>query len=155
MMMDIAETVKPDTSMPLFRLNNSQLYGRYKKMQKQLNEQKLENLNLSRNNQVMSKTISLQKRFTELVAESNIPRVGQLVKVCKSQGMGMQSIINKIHDALSDKYHCKSFTESEWDISVLALRLGGPRFMHVMHTMYGLPGISSVYKHSKDDVFAK
>ena len=54
----------------------------------------------------MSRTISLQKGFNELVARANIPRVGQLVKVCKSQGMGMQSIINKMHDALNDRYQC-------------------------------------------------
>ena len=86
----------------------------------------LHNLNLNRNNQVMSRIISLQKRFNELVAQANIPRIGQLVKVCKSLGMGMQTIINKMHDALNDRYHCKSFDETEWGISVLALRLRTP-----------------------------
>ena len=43
---------------------------------------------------------TLNTRPRELISSADIPRLGTLLQVCHNKGMGIQSIIGKINDAL-------------------------------------------------------
>ena len=72
---------------------------------------------------------TLNARFQELIASADITCLETLLQVCHNKGMGIQSIIGRINDALNCKYKLKNYGEDECDIGYLVLRIGGPRLL--------------------------
>ena len=85
----------------------------------------------------------------DLVSSNNIPRLSTLLKVCLNSGMGVQSIIGRIGDAIQGKYSAKSYTDHDNDVALLVYRIGGPRLLHIVHTTHGLPSISTTLRCNK------
>ena len=91
---------------------------------------------------------TLNIRFRELISSADIPKLGTLLQICHNKGMGIPSIIGRIHDALNQKYRLKKYGEDDWDIAHLVLRIGGPKLLHILHMTHGLPAARSVRAQS-------
>ena len=87
--------------------------------------------------------------FREIVSSRDMPRT--LLQICHNKGMGIQSIIGRIGDAINSKYRVRKFGEDEWDIAYLVLRIGRPKLLHVLHATHGLPAPRSVQSHTRKD----
>ena len=105
----------------------------------------MNNLNLVRKNTKHTKQVSLNKRLIEIIASNDIPQLSILIKVCVNNGMGVQSIIGRLNDAIRGKYHA-NYTEMEKNVATLVYRIGGPRLLHIMHVSHGLPGVSTTHQ---------
>ena len=118
-----------------------------------MNIQQLDALNLIRKKKTLLYQKTLNIRFREIVSSRDIPRLGTLLQICHNKGMGVQSIISRIGDAINSKYRVRKYGEDEWDIAYLVLRIGGPKLLHVLHATHGLPAPRSVQSHTRKDSY--
>ena len=96
-----------------------------------------------RKNQTLTKQVTYNNRFREIITGADIPRLGMLLQICHKSGMGLQSIIGRLGDAIQHKYRSRKYKEKEWEIATLVLRIGGPKHLHVLHKTDGLPAPDS------------
>ena len=144
-MITFANADKLDKTMNLEYLNHRQLENKYRDLCFKLNEEKLSNLNLTRKNNRLTKQVSLHKRLMEIIASNDIPRLSVLIKVCVNNGMGVQSIISRVNDAIQGKYR-SNYSEMEKSVATLVYRIGGPRLLHILHVSHGLLGVSTTFQ---------
>ena len=128
-LIEIGDCESPHEKLKLGMLSYSQLHKRYRELSVKLNSQKLDALNLIRKNKTLVYQKTLNTRFREIVSSRDIPRLGTLLQICHNKGMGIQSIIGRIGDAINSKYRVRKFGEYEWDIAYLVLRIGGPKLL--------------------------
>ena len=122
-------TEEPHDHMKLEMLSQNQSLIHYRQLKERLQSQKFTTTNIKRKNNIMKQHQTLNTRFQELIASAGIPRLGTLLQVCHNKGMGIQSIIGRINDALNYKYKLKKCGEDECDIGYLVLCIGGPRLL--------------------------
>ena len=147
-MQDLANTEHVNINMPVDILNHEQLKNKFRDLRKEMTEKKLSTLNLVRKNSRLTKQLSLHKRLIEIIGTNDIPRLSQLIKVCLNSGMGAQSIIGRLTDAIRGKYRA-NYSEKEKDVAALVYKIGGPRLLHIMHVSHGLPGITTTFNYCK------
>ncbi|CAM9391248.1 unnamed protein product, partial [Hapterophycus canaliculatus] len=102
----------------------------------------LQRLNLKKKTTVLLKNLTLEKRFTLLIAQENIPGVRRVLAQALKRGSSSHAILGKIGDALKGTYHGRGWKEEEKNVALLVLRLGGPSLLHVLQKTTGLPGLS-------------
>ena len=144
---EIGDSDEPSEKMTFDMLSFEQLKEHCRQQRAKGQNEKLDTLNILRKNKNLIQQQTLDKRFLELVTGADIPRLGTLLQVCHNKGMGLQSIIGRIGDALSIKYKMSKYGEDQWDIGVIALRIGGPKLLHILHKTHGLPAPRSVQNH--------
>ena len=135
---EIGDCESPHEKLKLGMLSCSQLQKRYCEISVKLNIHKLDALNLIRKNKTIVYQKTLNTRFREIVSSRDIPRLGTLLQICHNKGMGIQFIIGRMGDAINSRYRVRKFSEDEWDIAYLVLRIGGPKLLHVLHATHGL-----------------
>ena len=145
---EIGESDRPHEKMKIDMLSFDQLKQKHRETVTKLRQEKLDTLNLVRKNQTLTKQVTLNNRFRELITGADIPRLGMLLQICHKSGMGLQSIIGRLGDAIRQKYRSRKYKEKEWEIATLVLRIGGPKLLHVLHKTHGLPAPDSTRRHS-------
>jgi hypothetical protein len=65
--------------------------------------------------------IGLYQRFNNLLANSDVERLKQLMTVCLKKKMGIRSIINKFISAANDLYRPKQWNQNDVDLGIIFL----------------------------------
>ena len=146
-MLKLSQEESPDVSTSIELLTYGQLQVNYR----ELNSEKLENLNLKRRNVTANKRATLSDRFMNTIASNGIPRLHILLQVCKDKGMGMRSILGRIDDAINHKYKPKKYGEEDWDKALLVLRIGGPKLLYLLQVTGGYPSLRGVQSKSSKE----
>ena len=133
----------PDPNLPLEMLNYNQIINKYRNLKERLNDEKLKSLNASRRIDVACTRASLNDRFIEVLSSNHIPRLHILIQICQKKGYGLRSVIGRIEDAINGKYKPKKYGEVDWEKALLALRIGGPKLLNILHVLDGYPGLRS------------
>ena len=60
----------------------------------------------------------------KFIANNDIPRVSTMLNVLHKQGHGVHTILEKLSEAAKNVYHCKSYSQLEYDLSTFILRSG-------------------------------
>ena len=151
----IGDSDTPPETMKFDMLSFDQLKAKCRDLRKMIEKDKLETLNILRKNKTLTKQVTLNNRFLDIITGADIPRLGMLLQVCRNNGMAMCSIISRIGDAISKKYRVRKYGETDWDIATLVLRIGGPKLGFILHKTHGLPAPDSTRRHSnKERVFS-
>lgn len=150
-LIEIGDSDEPNVNMKLDMLSFQQLKDRYRELKAKTQKERLDTLNLVRKNRNLTKQVTLNNRFREAVTGTDIPRLGSLLHVCHRKGMGLQSIIGRIGDAITMRYRCRKYGEDIWDISTLVLRIGGPKLLYILHKTHGLPHPRSARRHNETE----
>lgn len=147
-LIEVGDSETPAETMKLDMLSFDLLKKKCRDLLAKIQKDKLNTLNLLRQNQTLTKQTTLNNRFINLVTDADIPRLGLLLKVFKQNGMGMSSIISRIGDAISKKYCFKKYGETDWDIATLVLRIGGPKLGFILNKTHRLPAPDTTRRHA-------
>ena len=105
-MLELSREADVDDNIKLEFLTHKQLQSKYRALKGKFNTEKLSNLNMAKKNSRLTERATLNRWFMDLVSSNNIPRLSTLLKVCLNSGMGVQSIIGRIGDAITRQIQC-------------------------------------------------
>jgi hypothetical protein len=125
-------------------MNFSQLVDTINHYVKLVNKSKLENLNNNRTILALRNKITLFKRFVLLISMNDIPRLSFLIKICLSRNCSINVIIEKMKAAIDGTYAPKQWDESDKDLGILVMNIGGPALLSAFKGR--LPSTSYMYK---------
>jgi hypothetical protein len=98
--------------------------------------------------------LDLHKQFMMAIATNNEPRVAQLIRAGLNNGESIGAMLERFYRACVDvhregpKYNPKGFTPDDYMVGLCVLRLGGARLADILHRALGLPGLTTLRKHS-------
>jgi hypothetical protein len=98
--------------------------------------------------------LDLHKQFMMAVAASDEPRIAQLIRAGLNNGESIGAMLERFYRACVDvhregpKYNPKGFTPDDYMVGLCVLRLGGARLADLLHRALGLPGLTTLRKHS-------
>ncbi len=123
-------------------LTFNQTISKLRSKNDQINQLKLDQLNLKRNYICHQNKSSTYKKLVTLIAQNRIPRIDTLLSNCIKKGFGINGTIDKINQAIQGFYKVKSFSQQEKDLGALVLSIGGPRLLHTFNKLNLLPNTS-------------
>jgi hypothetical protein len=94
------------------------------------------------------------KQFMMAVASGKVRRIAPLVTASLNNHEGLDALMERIFRASSDvyregpAYNPKGFTQDDRMVALCALRLGGARLADILHRALGLPGLTTLRKHT-------
>jgi hypothetical protein len=109
-----------------------QLVNLLEKTKEQLNEAKLNSLNLTKNNSSLKNKCDDLQRLLHCLSTNDIPRLNQILKTCLTQKMGINAIVELLENAINKIYKCKSYSKQEIDLGFLHQLMGGPRLVYAL-----------------------
>lgn len=135
---------------PASSLNNSylspgQLKEKLEQRKKAHQALRLRTFNLAKQAARICKALSLHKKLLVRLSTDEISNVRQLLAQALQKGSSPSAIISKVQRALEGKFHSRSYSDTQVDLAILVLRIGGQSLLHAMHKGAGLPGITFVY----------
>jgi hypothetical protein len=144
----IFESIKNDNNKHLNRkyLNYNLFVERLESKDEKIYRLKLENLRKDFQLICYKNQIDMHKRFLNLIAQEDVPRLSQILTVCLNQKTGIRGIIDKFLLAAGDLYHAKGWNENDIDLATLVLRMGGPTLLYAFTDTNILPSSSVTYK---------
>ncbi|KAJ7246639.1 hypothetical protein C8J57DRAFT_1081377 [Mycena rebaudengoi] len=101
-----------------------------------------------------SATIDCHKEFVMAVGSGKVTRIAPLVAASINNHESIQGLAQRIYRASADtfregpKYNAKGFTVDKRMVGLIALRLGGARLADILHRALGLPGLTTLRKHT-------
>jgi len=110
------------------------------------NNSKLNQLNNQRTILALRNKITLFKRFVFLLQMNEVPRIHVLIKNCINRGCGVNGILEKFKLAANLVYKPKQWSQTEKDLGLLILRVGGPSLLKPFTNLNMLPTSSYLYK---------
>jgi hypothetical protein len=125
-------------------LSHKQAVEKLNKKSEQINDLRLEMLNLKRNYLCQHNKTSLYKKMLILISQKDIPRLNTLLSDCLSMGNGINAILEKVKLAIEGAYKVKSYSDRERDMGVLVYRIGGPRLLYTFNQLNLLPSSSTI-----------
>lgn len=141
-LISVSESSKKQTNHKYLSYN--QLKSTIDKNLDDINNLKLQSLNLKRENLSLRNRNDDLKRLINLIANNELARVNVIIKTCLKQKVGVNGIIERLNDAIARVYSCKSYSEVEFDAGVLVLRIGGPRLIYALNKLGLLPSRSVI-----------
>ncbi|KAK6980552.1 hypothetical protein R3P38DRAFT_3466276 [Favolaschia claudopus] len=148
----IADGIHENTPLIFYPIGG--LIRRIRKKNDQLEVMRLTKMN---DNRVLAGKIAqldLHKQFMMAVATNNVPRISGLVRAGINNGESIQSMLERFYRACVDvhregpKYNPKAFMPDDHMVGLCVLRLGGARLAEILHRALGLPGLTTLRKHS-------
>ena len=141
-----------DKHINLHFLTYSQLQERIEKLKTERSDLWLSSLNQAHKLNRIAKSLEAHKRLVFCLSENDVPRLRQLLKVALRNGRNIHYVIDKVHEAIMGLYrargYTRGYTEKDIDLGCLILRIGGPRLLHALRQVYGLPSVSFLYQKS-------
>ncbi|KAJ7083913.1 hypothetical protein C8R43DRAFT_1082866 [Mycena crocata] len=101
-----------------------------------------------------SATIDRHKEFVMAVASGKVTRIAPLVAASLNNHESLDAMAYRFYRATEDtvregpRYNPKGFTPDERMIGLCALRFGGARLADILHRALGLPGLTTLRKHT-------
>ncbi|KAK6971984.1 hypothetical protein R3P38DRAFT_2486453, partial [Favolaschia claudopus] len=148
----IADGVQENTPLIYFPIGG--LIRRIRKKNDQLEAMRLTKLN---DNRVLAGKIAqldVHKQFMMAIATNDVPRISALVRAGINNGESIHAMLERFYRACVDvhregpKYNSKGFTPDDYMVGLCVLRLGGARLAEILHRALGLPGLTTLRKHS-------
>ena len=129
-------------------LSHAQMELRLELCKKNLNDYKLNHLNLTRKVSRLNKSLNLHHRFLHLIQDNRIHRLHELVCIALKNKQGIGYIIQKVIDAVKGVYNPK-YSKDDKDLSFTILQFGGPALLEIVHRAIRLP-YTTAYRMIKD-----
>ena len=95
-------------------------------------------------NETMWRTIS------KTIASGDITRVHAHFAQLQKRNASPRVILARLVKAATEGMRSRQFSDGEHDISLLILRLGGPKLLHAASRELGLPSVSTVRRRARN-----
>lgn len=126
-------------------LTPHQRRGRSNQWKGRFEVQKLFTLNQTRKCLVSHGRVALAKSIFIYLADHDVGGVRRLMGQARRDGLSMNGILHRLEQAVNGTYSAKGFSEDEFDLAILSMRLGGQALLHALHKAAAFPGASTVY----------
>ncbi|KAJ7716441.1 hypothetical protein B0H16DRAFT_1339048, partial [Mycena metata] len=143
-----------DENTPLLYFPIGGLLARIRKKNTQLDTMRVTRLSDTRMLAGKIAELDLHKQFMMAIAETDERRISQLVRAGLNNGESISAMLERFYRACVDvhhegpKYNPKGFTSDDYMVGLCVLRLGGARLADILHCALGLPGLTTLRKHS-------
>lgn len=77
-------------------------------------------------------------------------RSQEVVESSAARGLVPKGHFAHLEKAFDGKYKATGFSDADFDIAILALRLGGKALLYSLSQAEGFPGVSTVYDKMRD-----
>lgn len=132
-------------TLPLGFLTPYQGRARAANWKEKYEVQKLFTLNQVRKCIVSHRRVALAKSIFIYLADHNVSGVRRLMGQARRDGSSMNAILHRLEQAVAGVYSVKGYSEDDFDLAILAMRLGGQSLLHALHKATGVPGATTVY----------
>ncbi|KAJ7485960.1 hypothetical protein FB451DRAFT_1433109 [Mycena latifolia] len=101
-----------------------------------------------------SAALDCHKEFVMAVGSGQVTRIAPLVAASQNNHESISALSHRFYRASADTYregpvyNPKGFTPDERMVSLTVLRLGGARLADILHRALGLPGLTTLRKHT-------
>lgn len=129
-------------------LNYNQLIARLTEWKRAARMSELQVFNLKKKAAILVNNLALDKRILLLIAQGNIAGVQRVLAQALKRGSTSHGILAKLESALTGSYSARGWSEEDFDLALLILRLGGPALLNVLHKTTGLPGLTLTRNHA-------
>ncbi|CAN0303071.1 unnamed protein product, partial [Scytosiphon promiscuus] len=106
-------------------LTNAQLRKRSQNHKEAQRNSQLHLLNAAKKLSRLTRNISLTKRTMLLISKNDIPDCKRVLEAPLSRGASPGVVMSKLEDALAGVYKARHWNETENDLALMVLRLGG------------------------------
>ncbi|KAH9951507.1 hypothetical protein B0H21DRAFT_681162, partial [Amylocystis lapponica] len=89
------------------------------------------------------------KHFVMAVATGNVPRFQQLVRQGLNERVSVSQLVSRLSETVAGLYQCRSYDQSDLDVLLLVLRLGGQKLLYAMSQHIALPSIRALRHRGK------
>jgi hypothetical protein len=88
------------------------------------------------------------KQLIDLLRDNDqVARLPQILQTASKQHLSVCALSKRIESAIQGRYRNQTeFTKKEYDIGLLALRLGGYRLLYAFHRAFGLPSLRTIMR---------
>ncbi|KAJ7455119.1 hypothetical protein FB451DRAFT_1049058, partial [Mycena latifolia] len=148
----IADGIDENTSSIYFPIGG--LLQKIQRKQDQVKAMRLTKLNDTRLLAGKIAELDLHKQLMMAIATGDVPRVSQLLHAGINNGESINAMLERFYRACVDvhhegpKYNPKGFSPDDYMVGLCVLRLGGARLADILHRALGLPGLTTLRKHS-------
>lgn len=129
---------------------SNQLENRLREVVDNRRAVQLREFNLLKRTARLNRTLDLNKRVMILLATEEIGGARRLLSQALRDGKSAHALLGTLELALEGKYNARGYTDRDFSIAILALRLGGQALLFALHQCAGFPGITAVYNKMKD-----
>ncbi|CAN0315596.1 unnamed protein product, partial [Scytosiphon promiscuus] len=114
------------------------------------NKERLHGFNLIRKTHSLTQKVDLYKQVLICLAEKKVTGARRLLSSALREGRSTKAILLQLEKAFTGKYKATGFSDEEFDIAILALRLGGQALLYTLSQAEGFLGVSTVYEKMRD-----
>ncbi|KAG6818758.1 hypothetical protein H0H93_002077, partial [Arthromyces matolae] len=132
---------------PWAYLSPSQMYAALERKTTQLNQLKLNGLNMGRKLGIRNRQIDAWKRTVIAIGSENIPRIRALIQIELRQGHSVYSILERIDKAAKRVYSPRGYEQTDYERAFLILKLGGSSAADIVHHAFGGPSVNTIKKY--------
>jgi hypothetical protein len=127
--------------------SRQQLLELVKRQQVQIETKSLNLLNLQKTLKTTPSNLEDYQRLHELLGEASIPRLPEIVAVARRRKESVCKLTERIEAAIKGSYHARrNYTQREYDLALLALRMGGFRLLFALCQEFGLPSLRTLMR---------
>jgi hypothetical protein len=99
----------------------------------------------------MAKSHSVHKRLTVLLQQSDVPKLRQTIGAALAHGASMRVLLEKLTETIEGTYRARGdYSETQYDVVTLVVRLGGPKLLFALARPLGLPSLSDWRIHRQN-----
>ena len=120
-------------------MNFNQLVDTINHYQKMYSKTRLENLNNMRTILGLRNKITLYKRLVVFISMNKITKLNTLISVCLNRGTGENGILEKLTEAANGVYKPKQWDQTDKDLGILIMNIGGPSLIKAFSCLNMLP----------------
>ena len=127
-------------------MNSDQMEQKLRMLESERDRAGLDALNVTRKIVRLEKSLSDHKRLLQAISDSELPRVHRIIRVGLDRGVSVTALHQQVSKAAKSFVFTKA-GQTEKDLALLTLRLGGPFLLHAHNKARHLPGagVSSRY----------
>ncbi|KAK7050337.1 hypothetical protein R3P38DRAFT_3306578 [Favolaschia claudopus] len=133
------------------RLHHDQLSEKIEKLKQQVNDMKLEKLNLSRSLASARGQIYEYKMIFQYLGTHAVPGIHRMFPNALKFGWGTKRFFDRLQEACSGDYVPRNYTQYEIDLAILLYELGGGSAVHAMnHSIFALPSRQTIEPYRRE-----
>ena len=111
-----------------------------------INELKLLTCNVNKANISLKNSNSKLNQLITLISQEESSRISTFFRVCLKQKLGTAAIIDKFQQALEIVVKTKSYTQKEYDVGLLVLRIAGSKVAKILYNYGVIPSKSTLFR---------
>ena len=95
----------------------------------------------------LCRALSLHKRLLSAIVANDIPKLRQTCSIALRQGCSIAKLLDRVSRVIAGSYVPRGgYSDRDYDICTLVMRLGGPKLMFAVQHALGLPSRSDWYR---------